>query len=279
MAVTRVKGTVFELSDSNNQDLVSTTITDGDTTPTVAAAQLLTTANTSATTITDFDDGGQGQVILLVINDANTILNFSTGSLKGNGGVDRLMASGESVIAFANVGTTLWYCHVFPIAATATLAGVVELSTAAENNTGTDAARAVSPDSLAGSYAGTKTVPITVFSPDVDTATGNAKQHFVITSDLNGMNLVGVEACVTVAGVTGTLDVQVHNLTDTSDMLSTVMTIDTTELSTTTAATPAVIDTAEDDVVTDDIIRIDVDAIHSGTAAKGLTVFLTFRLP
>jgi|TARA_Y100000310_G_scaffold313107_1_gene361073 hypothetical protein len=279
MALTRVKGSVFELSDPNNQDLVAVTVADGDTTPGISGGQLLTTANTGATIISDFDGGGQGQPVFLIINDANTTLNFSTGSLKGNGGVDRLMASGESVIAFANVGVGTWYCHVFPIAATAALAGVVELSTAAENNTGTDAARAVSPDSLAGSYAGTKTATVNVFSPDVSATTGNAKQHFVVTSDLNGMNLIGVEASVAVAGVTGTQDIQVHNLTDTSDMLSTVMTIDTTEVSTTTAATPAVIDTAEDDVVTDDIIRIDVDAIHSGTAAKGLTVFLTFRLP
>ena len=61
-------------------------------------------------------------------------------------------------------------------------------------------------------------------------------------------------------------------------MLSTVMTIDTTETDTSTAATPAVIDTANDDVATGDKISIDVDAVSSGTAPKGLYVELIFQL-
>jgi hypothetical protein len=61
-------------------------------------------------------------------------------------------------------------------------------------------------------------------------------------------------------------------------MLTTKITIDSTETGSDTAATPAVIDTANDDVATNDVIRIDVDAI-STTAAKGLIVTLTFKLP
>ncbi len=62
-------------------------------------------------------------------------------------------------------------------------------------------------------------------------------------------------------------------------MLSTAITIDTTETGSDTAATAAVINTSNDDVTTNDVIRVDVDAIHSGTAAKGLIVTLDFRIP
>ena len=276
--VTKVKGASFDLQD--NQALSAETLGVNDTTPSVASSSVVTTANAVATTITDFDGGVGGQVILVIFNDNNTLLDFaSDAALKGHRKLNRTMVTGEHMIAIANSDASAWYCQLFPRDGTIANPGIIEVATAAETNVGNEAARCVSPDGLAGSYAGTKTVAVNVFSPDVSATTGNAKQHYVVTSDLNGMDLIGVEACVAVAGVTATMDVQVHNLTDANHMLTTVMTIDTTEVSTTTAATPAVINTATDDVVTDDIIRIDVDAIHSGTAAKGLTVFLTFRLP
>lgn len=145
-------------------------------------------------------------------------------------------------------------------------------------NTGTSTSHAVTPDSLAGSYAGTKTAQITCFDYTTDTATGNGKGYFHIPASLNGMNLVAVHAEVITAGTTGTTDIQIHNLTQTADMLSTVITIDSGETGSDTAATPAVIDTANDDVATNDLIRIDVDAV-STTAAKGLIVTCEFRLP
>lgn len=92
------------------------------------------------------------------------------------------------------------------------------------------------------------------------------------------MNLTGVAAVVYTAGTTGTLDVQIRNHTDTTDMLSTKITIDSGEVDTLTAATPAVIDTTKDDVVTGDVIAIDIDTIHT-TPAKGLVVQLKFELP
>jgi hypothetical protein len=93
------------------------------------------------------------------------------------------------------------------------------------------------------------------------------------------MNLTAVHAEVITAGTTGTQDIQIHNLTDAADMLSTKITIDTGETGSDTAATPAVIDTGADDVVTNDLLRVDVDAIHSGTAAKGLLVTMEFSTP
>lgn len=109
--------------------------------------------------------------------------------------------------------------------------------------------------------------------------TGDGKTVFIVPSTLNGMNLVEVKAVQGTAGITGTVDVQIRNVTDSVDMLSTKITIDSTEIGTATAATPAVIDTTKDDVVTNDVLAIDVDAIASGTAGKGLILSLVFDLP
>jgi hypothetical protein len=116
---------------------------------------------------------------------------------------------------------------------------------------------------------------IQVVDGATDTATGDGKAHIAVPGQANGFNLVDVVIQAVVAGTTGTMDVQIHNLTQTADMLTTVATIDTAETSSATAATPAVIDAANDDVATDDILRIDVDGIHT-TAAKGLVVRLKF---
>ena len=160
-------------------------------------------------------------------------------------------------------------------------AGIAEGATAAETNTGTDTARYVHPDGLAASYAGTKAVslPITALVSD-DHATGDGQAWFVVPACLNGMNLVGVVATVATAGTTGTADFQLRRVRSGSavDMLSTKITIDSTETSTTTAATAAVINTSNDDVATGDIIYLDVDAVQT-TKAKGGAVGLEFRLP
>jgi hypothetical protein len=119
-------------------------------------------------------------------------------------------------------------------------------------------------------------VVLQVTAGPTNTATGDAQAVYKIPARYNGLNLTGVAAWVGTTGTTGTTDIQVRNITDSQDMLSTKMTIDSTERSTLTAATPAVINTSYDDVATDDFIAIDVDAVHSGTPAKGLWVELTF---
>ena len=167
--------------------------------------------------------------------------------------------------------------HTTP-AASATAAGHVELATIAETDTGTDAARAVTPDGLAGSVHGEKVVQIVVFERATDVATGDGKADFHVPSTLNGMNLVEVHAEVITAGTTGTTDIQIANATQAADMLSTKLTIDSGETGSDTAAAAAVINAAEDDMQTNDMLRIDVDAV-STTAPKGLIVTLTFRLP
>jgi hypothetical protein len=124
-------------------------------------------------------------------------------------------------------------------------------------------------------YSRTRYVEIEVFSPTSDWSTGDGKKYFHIPTELNGMNLVYVHAFDVTAGTTGVSTIQIANVTDGTDMLSTRITIDSGETGSNTAATPAVIDTTKDDVATNDVIRIDIDGT-STTAPKGLVVTLGF---
>jgi hypothetical protein len=98
--------------------------------------------------------------------------------------------------------------------------------------------------------------------------------NFPIPALLNGKKLSACHAQVDTAGVTGTSTFN-FALNGTA-MLSTVLSIDSTETGSNTSATAYVIDTAHDDVATYDIFRIDVKSI-STTAPKGLTITLVFN--
>ena len=112
---------------------------------------------------------------------------------------------------------------------------------------------------------------VVVVPPLTGCAVADGVIEFPIPAKLNNYNLAAVTGFVNTAGTTGTMDVQIRNKTDTTDMLSTKMTFDSTETSTLTAATPSVVDATHDDVVTNDIIAVDIDVIQT-TAAKGLYI-------
>lgn len=178
----------------------------------------------------------------------------------------------------APVSSNWAYDH--DVSASDTVEGHVELATAAETTTGTDATRAVTPDGLAGSDYGKRVIGLQVFSDADDVATGDGAGDlfFRIPSVMNGWELVAVAASVQTAGTTGTTDIQIHNVTQATDFLSTKLTIDSGETDSSTAATAAVISGADDNVATGEQIRIDVDAV-STTAPKGLYVELIFQKP
>lgn len=163
-------------------------------------------------------------------------------------------------------------------AATTSASGVLEIATTTEVNNATDNTRAMTPDNLAGSNFGLRYVQAIVTDFATDLATGDGQFYLHIPAGLTGMNLVEVHAFVITAGTTGTTDIQIHNVTDAVDMLSTKLTIDSGETGSDTAATAAVINTATDDVLTNDVLRIDIDAV-STTAPKGLVITLGFRRP
>lgn len=161
----------------------------------------------------------------------------------------------------------------------------VDYASLVEVNTGTETAKAVNPDALAGSYAGTKEVTVPVVAAGTALTTGDGKAYFRVPSSLNGMNLVNASAAVTTTSSSGTPTVQIARGRQASattahayvDMLSTLVTIDATEYDSKDATTAAVINASNDDVATGDLIRVDVDVAGTGTA--GLYVTLNFQLP
>ena len=122
-----------------------------------------------------------------------------------------------------------------------------------------------------------KSVVVKCIADDTALTIADGKAYFTIPIELNGMNLVSVGAHVYAASSSGLPAFQIHNLTQTADMLSTVITIDENEKDSKNAATPAVIDTGNDDVATGDELRFDCDV--AGTGTKGTEIRMGFRLP
>lgn len=162
-------------------------------------------------------------------------------------------------------------------AASDSAAGVIELATAGETTTGTATDRAVTPDGLAGSYFGKRTVTIKLQDDATAPTVVDGIIIFTVPATLSGMNLVAVSASVTTVSSSGLPEWDLYNLTDSTDMLSTDLTIDATEYNSKDATTAAVIDATHDDVVTGDRIRIDCDS--AGTGTKGAQIDLVFQTP
>lgn len=90
------------------------TFADGDTTPSISRGSFFATANTSPTTITDFDDAvaTTGQEFFLRFDDANTTLDLSgNANMVGNNGVDFTGAVNDWVRATSVGG--IWFVEVF----------------------------------------------------------------------------------------------------------------------------------------------------------------------
>lgn len=104
--------------------------------------------------------------------------------------------------------------------------------------------------------------------------TGDFQGWMAVDDSMNNLNLIDADACITTVSSSGTPTIQIRNVTQAADMLSTRITIDASEHCSYTAAVPPVIDSGNDDVATGDIIAVDVDV--AGTGAKGLIVILTF---
>lgn len=158
--------------------------------------------------------------------------------------------------------------------------GNVTYANVTEVNTGTETAKAISPDALAGSNAFTKGISICgQNSTTANVTTGNVYPYFVVPVEWNGMNLVSVGAHVKTASSSGAPTFQLHrNRAGTIvNMLSTALTIDATELDSKDATTAAVIDTSNDDLQTGDELYWNVTT--AGTGTQGQNLRLGARLP
>ena len=158
--------------------------------------------------------------------------------------------------------------------ASTTVKGIVELAIASEVNTGTSTTLAVTPDSLAGSTMGTKGFCVIAVAPTTDVSVGDGKAYVMIPECMNGMNLIRANASVITAGTTNATTIDIYNVTDSQDMLSTAISI----ASAGKVGTAGTVNASYDDVVTNDVLRIDVTSA-STTNAKGLQVVLEFMLP
>jgi hypothetical protein len=105
---------------------------------------------------------------------------------------------------------------------------------------------------------------------------GDGITALTMPATFNGLYLYSIGAHVYTAGVGSTTDIQLYNITTAVDVLTTELTIDAGETDSSTAATAVVIG-SQNRVYTATVLRIDIDAIASGTAAKGLEIRMEFR--
>lgn len=160
--------------------------------------------------------------------------------------------------------------------ATTSVQGVVEYATAAEINTGTDITRAVSAAELSDSNYGLGKFVFHIPNPSV----GDGALYLQPVAEAAGEIIVDARAYW--AGVIGTgaaTSVQLHNETQSLDVFSTNLTIDSGERSSQTAATPVVINTSNDDITLNDIYRVDIDAVGSTVEGTNLVIEIFTRIP
>jgi len=119
-----------------------------------------------------------------------------------------------------------------------------------------------------------RTLVVKCVADTIGPSVGNGITHVTIPSTLDGKNLQSAQAHVYTAGTGSTTTVQLHNLTDGQDMLSTAITIDSGEKDSSTAATPSVVG-SYGGVSTADVIRIDVDVVATNTL--GLEIRMVFN--
>jgi hypothetical protein len=83
-----------------------------DTTPSVLDGRVFVTANSSATTISMFDDGEDGQEISILFRDTNTTIDFTGTQLSGNAGVDWTPATNDSMRCVYDKTLNRWFCEI-----------------------------------------------------------------------------------------------------------------------------------------------------------------------
>ena len=202
----------------------------------------------------------------VVVNDHSKLINLGTGS--DHSYIDQDVTSGSNptfgVDNFTDASTTAQ--------------GVVELATATETDTGTDATRALTPDGFQDSKRNIRWLVFNLVGPDTDCEVAtNIGGDFVspiagtiLQSDSTPFYLYATNST---AGTTGTMVVDI-SLGGTSIMTTNKLDFDTGEKTTTTASTPP--DLTDTTIAVGDILTIDIDSVHT-TEAKGLTVYMAVR--
>ncbi len=188
--------------------------------------------------------------------------------LKVIGGVKTVVCLGESLAP----GTTHARLHSMLSSADHAAGDSADYDKLIGFNATTGAVEAVSKSSLGGNVA--RIIELKIVSDIMNPVTGDGKLIFCIPLELNGMNLQLAHAYLTTAA-SGITTIQIRNITAAADILTTPITIDSTEVTSYTATTPPVINATYEQVSTGDLIAVDVDTVAA--ASKGLGVILTFN--
>lgn len=120
-----------------------------------------------------------------------------------------------------------------------------------------------------------RVIEIPTFAIDATVTTGDGKKIYNIPEELDGTLIIAAHAFLTTVSSSGALTIQVRNITDSVDVLTTAITIDASEFDSYTAAIPPLINFVNAQLAKSDRIAIDVDG--AGTGAMGLTVKLTVQ--
>jgi hypothetical protein len=229
--------------------------------------------------IEEHDDGSATVVIADVLPISTDLLTVPASKFTTISGI---LYNATFTIGAATLSTRGHLASLYnqvPAQATTAVAGIAEIATAAEVNTGTSDAVVVSPNALADSNFGIRTL---VFGLNGTTALASGIASYLrIPPHMTGMDLVAVRASVgdgaAGSSSSGNPTFQVRNVTDNNQMLTTNLSVDANEYTSATAAVPAVINTAKDDVVTDDLIE--AKCVIAGTGVTYATVQADFKLP
>lgn len=220
---------------------------------------------------------------LTALNAPGTSATSTTSLSIGTGAKSLTIQTGKSivvgmtlVIARTSAPTTTRMSGVVSSYDSGTGALGVTVDSVTGSGTHTDWTVSLSA-AVIGSDLGKRVIQVKVIDDATTLTTGDGKVIFLVPQELNGYNLVGANAFVTTVSSSGTPTVQIRNVTDAVDMLSTRITIDANEYTSYTAAAAAVVNATYDDVATGDRLAVDVDV--AGTGAKGLGIVLTFQLP
>lgn len=123
----------------------------------------------------------------------------------------------------------------------------------------------------------THDVTLVVGGPGDLVEVGDGAMFYVVPPELDGLNVVEVQAAVPGAvSTTGNIVIQLVRLRSgaAADVLSTAVTIEEGARSSYTAASQSVVNTTNDDMATGDFLRVDVDS--PGDAASGLQLVVSF---
>ena len=152
--------------------------------------------------------------------------------------------------------------------------GITKYTNISDVSAGQSIALAVTPATYALSTYGIRTIGVVAVDSATSLTVADGVVYLPIPSPLNGMNLVRAQAIVNTAGTTNATTIDIYNVTDSVDMLSTAISI----ASAGTVGTVGTINTTYDDVATNDVLRVDVTTA-STTPPKGLLVVLEFMMP